>query len=48
MPKIIKSLWRDNLTEEQIQEAERKLQKWLEKCKAESEDKHISGKENEE
>ena len=37
MPKITESLWRDGLTEEQIQEAERNLQKWLEKCKAESE-----------
>ena len=35
MTKITESLWRDDLTEEQIQEAERKLQKWLE----ESEDK---------
>ena len=33
----IESLWRDDLTEEQIQEAERNLQKWFEKCKAESE-----------
>ena len=30
MTKITESLWRDDLTEEQIQEAERKLQKWLE------------------
>ena len=38
MPKVTESLWRDDLTEEQIQEAERKLQKWLEECKAESEE----------
>jgi len=37
MPKTTESLWRDDLTEEQIQEAERKLQKWLKKCKVESE-----------
>ena len=30
MTKITESLWRDDLTEEQIQEAERQLQKWLE------------------
>lgn len=37
MPKITESLWKDDLTEEQIQEVERKLQKWLEEYKAESE-----------
>lgn len=39
MPKITESLWRDDLTEEQIQEAEKKLQKWLDKYRAESEGK---------
>ena len=39
MPKISESLWRDDLTKEQIQEAKKKLQKWLDKYKAESEDK---------
>ncbi len=38
MPKTTESLWRDDLTEEQIQEAERTLQKWFEKCKGESEE----------
>lgn len=40
MPKITESLWRDGLTEEQIQEAERKLQKWLKSCKVKSEVKN--------
>ena len=39
MPKITELLWRDDLTEEQIQEAEKKLQKWLDKYLPESEDK---------
>lgn len=39
MPKTTGSLWRDDLTEEQIQEAKKKLQKWLDKYRAESEDK---------
>ena len=38
MPKITESLWRDDLTEEQIQEAEKKLRKWLDKYSAEIED----------
>ena len=37
MPKITKSLWRDDLTEEQIREAKKKLQKWLDKYRVESE-----------
>ena len=37
MPKITESLWRDDLTEEQIQEAKKKLQKWLDKYRTESE-----------
>lgn len=37
MPKITESLWRDDLTEEQIQEAKEKLQKWLNKYRVESE-----------
>lgn len=37
MPKITESLWMDDLTEEQIQEAKEKLQKWLDKYRVESE-----------
>lgn len=37
MPKITESLWRNDLTEEQIQEAERKLQKWLDDLRAKNE-----------
>lgn len=40
MPKITESLWRDDLTEEQIQEAKEKLQKWLDKYRVESEVKN--------
>lgn len=39
MPKTTESLWRDDLTEEQIQEAKEKLQKWLDKYRVESEEK---------
>ena len=38
MPKTTESLWRDDLTEEQIREAKKKLQKWLDKYSAESEE----------
>ena len=39
MPKTTESLWRDDLTEKQIQEAKKKLQKWLDKDRTESEEK---------
>ena len=45
MPKITESLWMDDLTEEQIQEAKEKLQKWLDKYSAESEPQERSDKE---